>query len=76
VPFPLFAKHLVRSPANQLALVMGAGEFNGTRLPLTLSAGDPRCSIRRAANNLVQSHLPLVAVREADYGHPEVKDLL
>jgi hypothetical protein len=69
------AEKLVRRLGDQLALVAGAGKFDCTGLPLTLPAGDRRGAIWCAADDFVQRHLPLVAVREADDNHAEVQQV-
>ena len=56
-------EQLVCGPGNQFALMTCAGELDGARLALTLSAGNGRGSIGSTADNLIQRHLSLVAVR-------------
>src|SRR5204862_7341140 len=50
-------------------------EFDGARLTLPLSASNGRRAIRRPADDFIQRHLPLMAVRQTDDGHAEVQQV-
>ena len=71
----LAGKQLVCGFRNQLALMSCAGEIQGAGLPLARTAGNSRRSVRAAAHNFIQSHLPLMTVGEPYDDHAEMQQI-
>lgn len=53
----------------------GALQLNGTRLALALASGNRRRTVRAAPDDLVQGHLALVAVGQANDNHAEMEKI-
>src|SRR6266403_3040177 len=66
-------EQFLRGLADQLTLMTRAREIQSTRVALSRTACDRGCAVRAAADDFVESHLPLVTVGQADDGHAEVQ---
>ncbi len=69
------AEQLIRRLGNRTALEARAVEVDRARLALALAAGDRGRAVGAAAGDLIQRHLALEAVRQADDDHPEVQQV-
>src|SRR5690242_19763942 len=66
---------LLRSLRDHAPLITRAGELIGAGLAAAVAAGDGGGAIGRAAGHLVELHLALEAVVEADDGHAEMQQV-
>jgi hypothetical protein len=57
------------------AEVAGTVQFGCARLALALAAGDRGRAIRRPARNLVEAHLALERIGQADHHHAEMQEV-
>jgi hypothetical protein len=69
------AVQLVCGLRNLAALIAGSLELVRTRLARAVAAGDRGGPVGRAAGDLVERHLPGMAVIEADNHHAEVQEV-